>query len=103
MAHRRVTDQFGHEWDVWEVIPSAIERRFRNSKPVLIDRRRQPEIRIKAAVSDELQNGWLAFQAPHEKRRYAPVPSNWMTLPDDELLRLLDQADVVGKPKRLIE
>lgn len=54
-------------------------------------------------VSEALRLGWLAFQTAQEKRRLAPVPADWNDLSDDELLSLLETAERVGKPKRLIE
>jgi hypothetical protein len=101
MAHRKITDSLGQEWDVWAVIPQAMDRRTRDEPRV--DDRRGPNIGFVGRVSDRLRAGWLAFQTTHEKRRLSPIPPDWEALSEDELLRLLEQAPKVGKPARLIE
>jgi hypothetical protein len=101
MAHRKITDRDGREWDVWAVSPKAIDRRTRDESRVV--ERRGPNIGFVGRVSDRLRAGWLAFQTTHEKRRLSPIPPGWETLSDDELLQLLEQAPKAGKPARLIE
>ena len=101
MAHRKVTDQFGHEWDVWEVNPTSIDRRAR-AEPRIVERR-GANIGYAGRVHDRLRNGWLAFQSTHEKRRLSPVPPGWETLSDDEILTLLERAVKATRPPGLIE
>lgn len=85
----------GKSWDVWEVYPSAVEQRMSGEHPAVQDgdghvpERREVRIRVPAA----LQEGWLAFQAGTERRRLAPIPEQWSTLSEEELLRLLARAD----------
>jgi hypothetical protein len=103
LAHRNIVDPIGNEWDVWEVVPSAVERRVRGIEDLAFasDRRVKRDIRV--VVPENLERGWLAFQSRTEKRRLAPCPRGWDALSDDELLDLLDRAERVGKTKRLIE
>jgi hypothetical protein len=101
MSHRKVTDRFGHDWDVWEVNPAVIDRRARDSAP-LVDRR-HVNVGFVGRVNERLRDGWLAFQSAHEKRRLAPVPPGWESLTDQDLLTLLERAQKAGKPARLIE
>ena len=101
MAHRKITDRFGHDWDVWEVNPQAIDRR-RREEPRLVERRGS-NIGLVGRINERLRGGWIAFQSAHEKRRLSPVPPNWEAMTDDELLALLEHAPKAGKPTRLIE
>jgi hypothetical protein len=101
MAHRKVTDRHGHEWDVWEVNPQAIDRRRRDEPRVT--ERRGANIGLVGRVNERLRDGWLAFQSTNEKRRLTPIPPNWDTMSDAELLTLLERAPRAGKPSRLIE
>ena len=95
MTHRRIRDGAGRSWDVWEVYPSAVERRISGEHklpgepPQGVERRR--EFRI--LVPHDLEAGGLAFRAGQERRRLAPIPSEWTQLTDGELLALLERAD----------
>ena len=104
MTHRKIRDEDGRWWDVWEVYPSAVERRMSGEYPSVtghgdpaIDGRtdggRRREVRLR--VPEELQQGWLAFQAGSYRRRLVPVPENWSTLDDEALAGLLERADRV--------
>jgi hypothetical protein len=90
MAHRKLTDLVGREWDVWEVNPTAIDQGM-------------PDSGVQRRVSERLQKGWLAFQCPHEKRRLSPIPPGWNELTDADLLALLERATKAARPARLIE
>jgi hypothetical protein len=97
-------------WQVWSVIPGTRkngERRRgcdrRSPDPVLLYRgpeRRNASDRRRAAlaVSTAFAAGWLVFQAPHERRRLAPIPADWESLSEDALATLLDRAWKVGEP-----
>ena len=95
MTHRKIKDGSGRLWDVWEVYPSAVEQRMSGEYPAILNDDGSPgekrEFRIR--VPSALQNGWLAFQAGSDRRRLAPIPTNWISVTDDELARLLDRAD----------
>lgn len=87
MPHRKITDGAKRTWDVWEVIPSSVaekveerRRQARTSPPP-----QAPPIR----VPQKLEQGWLAFQCEAERRRITPIPVNWSTMSDAELVELL--------------
>ena len=94
MAHRRVQDETGRWWDVWDTRPTIIDRRAgrerRGGNRAAGDRRQKSEPRV--SVDPEFRDGWLAFQSGAEWRRVAPIPEAWETLPDRELLALLGRA-----------
>ena len=94
MAHRRLQDERGRWWDVWDTRPTIIDRRAgrerRGGNRSAGDRRQKSEPRV--SVEPEFRKGWLAFQSGSEWRRVAPIPEAWETLPDGELLALLDRA-----------
>lgn len=91
-------------WQVWSVIPGTRkdgERRGgrdrRSPDPVFLyrgaDRRKAADRRNAAAtVSAAFAGGWLVFQAPHERRRLAPIPADWEALSSDDLARLCERA-----------
>src|SRR5438105_3639778 len=105
MAHRTFRDEHGREWEAWEVVPTAVERRMardggrRTTAPN--DRRKGQETRV--LVPDELQRGWLAFQSGLERRRLAPIPDDWVDMTVDELADLLKHAERRTRARRLIE
>jgi hypothetical protein len=105
MPHRTFRDLRGQEWEVWEVHPSAIERRMsaerRSAARAGPPRRRRKESRL--TVDPQLAGGWIAFQSRDERRRLAPIPDGWTHLTDAELARLAEQAESLGKPRRLLE
>jgi hypothetical protein len=107
MPHRQFTDSKGTTWDVWEVEPSHAERRRpghdrrRTARPGPDRRRSIDDMRVR--ISSELTQGWLVFQSTNEKRRLTPVPEGWAHLDDAALERLLSQAALSGRPRRLIE
>jgi len=72
MAVREFTDSKGVEWRVWDVRPEHMH----------------PATRTEDFLSN-LQDGWLAFESPTEKRRLeAPYPADWIScrIPDLEAL-----------------
>ena len=94
MPHRRLQDDAGRWWDVWDTRPTIIDRRAgrerRRGKRAAGDRRQKSEPRV--AVEPEFRKGWLAFQSGADWRRLAPIPDSWDTMPDHELLALLERA-----------
>lgn len=103
MAHRTFRDELGREWDVWEVVPTAVERRMAKAAPraSAVERRRVQEARV--VVPESLQKGWLAFQWASERRRLAPIPPDWEEMTNAELVELLMRADRRSRARRLIE
>ena len=94
-GYRTFLDARGRSWEVWMVHPSSIERRkmerrspvenavFLIEQRVLGDRRQHPGVR--SAVASEYSSGWLCFASNGEKRRLAPVPTNWMSANDSQV------------------
>ncbi|HEY8175059.1 MAG TPA: hypothetical protein VIF32_05185 [Gemmatimonadaceae bacterium] len=94
MPHRQFRDTAGSVWDVWDVYPTAIERRYnerRNGRRRKSERRTRNESRAVGVPSD-LRMGWLAFQAGRERRRLVPIPPDWISLPEDQLRILKERA-----------
>ena len=103
MPHRSFRDEIGRSWDVWDVLPTAVERRIARSapRPVPIERRKVPENRL--VVPEPLKRGWLAFQSGRERRRLVPIPNDWNDMTVSELLDLLHQADRRSRSRRSVE
>lgn len=94
MPHRKIQDEGGRWWDVWDTRPTIIDRRAgrdrRSGSRAAPGRRQKSEPRV--AVEPQFRDGWLAFQSGTEWRRLAPIPDAWDTLSDSALLSLLKQA-----------
>ena len=94
MSHRRLQDEGGRWWDVWETRPTIIDRRAgrdrRRGKRGRTDRRTRSEARV--SVEPQFRDGWLAFQSGEEWHRFAPIPAAWESLSDDQLRALLGKA-----------
>lgn len=102
MTHRVFQDELGRDWDVWEVVPTAVERRMsRVARRVgAAERRKVQESRV--VVPDSLQKGWLAFQSGSDRRRLAPIPPRWEAMTAPQLVDLLHHAERRGRARRLI-
>lgn len=108
MTHRTFKDQHGKIWDVWQVYPSAAERRFSQRRVHEEERtdtterrsgqdRREsesPPSHHRGPVAAEFAYGWLCFESAGEKRGLAPVPESWERA-DDETI---EQWCYVAKP-----
>jgi hypothetical protein len=104
MAHRTFRDDNGREWDAWEVVPTAVERRMllhASAGGSRSDRRVRQEARL--VVPHDLQKGWLAFQSGAERKRLTPIPRDWSEMSDAELIQLLKRAERRARARRLIE
>jgi hypothetical protein len=104
MAHRTFRDDEGREWDAWEVVPTAVERRLaRNgaTRRAMAERRRVQQNRV--LVPDELQRGWLAFQSGTDRKRLTPIPRGWAEMSEAALNDLLKRADQRARARRLID
>jgi len=94
MPHRQFRDASGSLWDVWDVHPTESERRHderRNGQRRYRERRSRAEARV-IGVPSSLGLGWLAFQAGRERRRLAPIPRDWISLPEEDLRVLKERA-----------
>ncbi|HEX7240258.1 MAG TPA: hypothetical protein VF263_08340 [Longimicrobiaceae bacterium] len=87
-------DDDGVEWQVWRVVPDAplvLERRMKDRRSGLPSNYRGEERRRgarRSGSSGGLKDGWLCFQAAEGKRRLAPVPPEWESCPEPELVRM---------------
>jgi len=101
MPHRRVRDESGRWWDVWDTRPTIIDRRAghdrRTDDRIAHDRRQKSEPRV--SVDPEYRKGWLAFQSGEQWRRLAPIPDGWDSLAERDLLALLARA-AATEPQR---
>src|SRR5688572_11510489 len=105
MAHRLFRDSHGIEWNVWDVHPTRAERRL--TPPVSApyvgpDRRASEDQALRVRLNEDFSHGWLAFESAWDKRRLAPIPSDWTHADDGRLQSLLDAAVVVGASRRLL-
>jgi hypothetical protein len=75
-THRAFVDARGIWWDVFAVYPGA---RASGSQ-----------------LKGTWQQGWLSFDSGTDKRRLSPIPDGWQGLSDEELVQLLERADVAS-------
>ena len=66
-------DARGVQWKVWNTIPIA------------------------TGVAGSMQNGWLTFASPGERRRLAPIPQGWEDAATDRLCRYCDEAERLAR------
>jgi len=88
---RRITDEDGVTWEVWEAHPRLAERRRMRdrravARPAGGDRRVAPADTLRPLADAA---GWLVFRSAHEDRRRIPIPPGWELMPDGELLAVL--------------
>ena len=83
MATREFTDRSARTWTVWAVQPTA---------GVGAGRR--------ATLQAEFAAGWLTCETEGEKRRIAPIPHGWETIPDAALEALCEQGALVRPVRR---
>jgi hypothetical protein len=105
MAFRTFTDSAGTEWQAYDVVPQADERRHydrRSSAEDVEGERRQDDRRVTVGRHSLLVNkqGWLAFESATERRRLSPIPENWERATNEELNGLLESATPVVPLKR---
>jgi hypothetical protein len=112
MGYRVFTDSQGTEWQTWDVTPQlterrAVERRVRVEPVPHADRRRAPERRIikgrRPTLTAGLDAGWLCFEADSEKRRLAPIPSDWQRCSAEQLERYCSAAKRAPRPSTAAE
>ena len=104
MGFRTFKDSRGIEWQAWDVVPQLGDRRAgdrRNNASdgiaVSDDRRKVNRDRRvvegrRPVLSEGLGGGWLCFEAQVEKRRLAPIPSDWLRCDEACLERYCGQA-----------
>lgn len=89
MPHRQFVDSHGRLWSVWDIIPSAITFDLASTRTTV------SETRAAARLPAQFSDGWLCFERDGEKRRLAPMPAQWATLPSSHLEELCRQAATV--------
>ena len=85
MAYRTFMDSNGIEWQAWDVLPKAVERRMADRRvmgeSVSFPDRRQAERRQVegrwSPLTSGLRDGWLCFDAAGNRRRLTPIPPDW--------------------------
>jgi hypothetical protein len=109
MKYRTFDDYLGRRWEVWQTDPSLANRR-EIERRVIPDRRagRRADSSERRTTSErrnaslpsfpalpQLQSGWLCFEREgpeKERKRLAPVPSDWETADDMTLAALCNFA-----------
>ena len=81
---RGFTDSAGVEWRVWEVLPNQA------LAPGGADALSRSSLK-----DTPFADGWLCFESASEKRRLAPIPSDWTDRDQDTLESLCRQAALV--------
>ena len=76
---RTFIDTSGVRWDVWEVRRDHVAGFGLTHHP----------------VAPELQDGWLCFASPQQRRRLAPFPDDWRRLSIEQLAALCGRAEEV--------
>ena len=78
---RILTDSTGIQWTVFEV------------------KRQSDSPERWTYLPEEFGDGWLCFESDVSKRRLTPVPPRWREFGDDQLVRMLEQAQPVNRPR----
>jgi hypothetical protein len=94
MALRSFLDSAGNEWQAFDVVPRADERR-RLDRRSPEDRRLTPEDRRDAdrrltvgwrsPLASRVAEGWLCFERGTDRRRLSPIPADWSRCTDAQL------------------
>jgi hypothetical protein len=85
MGYRTFTDSDGVEWQAWDCLPKAVERRIANRRVAresvsFPDRRRMDRRQVQGRwtpLTSGLRDGWLCFDASGVRRRLTPIPPDW--------------------------
>lgn len=100
MALRTFTDSQGTRWDVWNVTSYVLRgQERRGDEGGAAPEYEGPERRggTQNSLVPNPGAGWLCFQSDADKRRLAPVPSDWISASDAELEALLADSVAVGR------
>jgi hypothetical protein len=89
MAYRTFVDSHGTEWQAWDVLPRAVERRIADRRVCrerlsFPERRRADRRQVNGRwtpLTSGLRDGWLCFEAEGTRRRLTPIPSDWEECP----------------------
>ena len=78
MPLRELQDTDGPTWRVWDTVPDTT-----------------------SGLLGDYRGGWLTFDNGRERRRLAPVPSDWVEMSDDRLRLLLRVAERYERAERV--
>jgi hypothetical protein len=101
MGNRRIQDEHGVVWDIWDVVPGDMV--VGNYDRRAGERLRSLTPGSMLSVQPGLENGWLCFQSDGERRRFAPIPADWIDFPDNVLRSLLEGATPVPLTRNVSE
>ena len=95
MALRTFVDSVGNEWEAFDVVPRADERRHTDRRAPDEERRdadadrRDADRRLTvggcSGLATALADGWLCFERRGDRRRLCPIPNDWCRCSDAEL------------------
>ena len=91
MALRSFQDTKGVTWSVWNVVPQT--------QTGLVANPGHTHAQPGPHLTPGLEQGWLCFECPGEKRRLTPIPQDWEECTEQELERLLAASSAVPKRK----
>lgn len=100
---RRLTDDRGVDWEVWEAHPRLLDRRRARERRTHA-RAGSPDRRhLDTADHHPLADsaGWLVFKSAREERRRTPIPIGWEGMTPDQLLRVLHGSRNTGPYPRV--
>jgi hypothetical protein len=109
MSLRTFTDSTGREWEAYDVVPRAEERRHYDRRRLDdpkaeaeeegSDERRDGDRRLTVGGSEHItaKAGWLCFESHDERRRLTPIPDDWTRCDEAKLETYLREA----RPARL--
>ena len=100
MPFRTFVDSAGREWEAYDVIPPADERRQydrrSDAETITEDRRTDGDRRLTvgrvSALMAASPQGWLCFEHRQDRRRLSPIPDEWAQATDRELEKYLESA-----------
>jgi hypothetical protein len=90
MSPRRIFDETGAVWELWEVEPSKVRLWEKHAAAMRLSNATEPG--LPTPVSGELRGGWLAARSGEERRRIAPIPTDWLFMTDTQLRQLVEHA-----------
>jgi hypothetical protein len=111
MALRTFLDSAGNEWQAFDVVPRADERRRLDRRSPQTPRldpedRRDVDRRLtiggRSPLASGVADGWLCFERGNERRRLWPIPAGWSRCTDEQLAAYCHSARPV-RPESIID
>jgi hypothetical protein len=101
MSLREFVAEDGRLWQVWDTHPASTSKETSATALSRYLSAIDPSGSVQPAlVREHFQSGWLTFTSGAERRRLAPIPSDWQTVDDMTLMRLLTESVEAPLPKR---